>query len=168
MSSNWYALRIKPHKERSVFQHLQTQKQIEAFLPMVKVQPKNPRSAKQKPYFPGYMFVQADMEQVGANTFNWLPGTLGLVSFDGDPATVPEHLITEIRSRVAEIQTAGGLQFDGLEKGDKVKLVGGIFNGYEAIFDMRLPGKDRVQVLLSFLSKHPQPIELDAGHIEKT
>ncbi len=167
MSSNWYALRIKPHKEKSVFLHLEIQQEIEPFLPMVKVQPKNPRAAKQRPYFPGYMFVQADMEQIGANTFNWLPGTLGLVSFGGEPAIVPEHLIIELQSRLAEIEEAGGLQFEGLKKGDTVRIVGGPFEGYEAIFNMQLSGKDRVQVLLSFLSNYPQPIELDAGYIEK-
>ena len=166
MAENWYALRVKPHRESTVYQQLQSW-DIEAFLPMVRVKPKNPRAAKQKPYFPGYLFVHANLEKVGANTINWMPGTLGLVSFGGVPATVPENLIREIQQRLNQIEEAGGLVLAELEPGDRVRIVEGPFAGYEAIFDMRLPGKDRVQVLLSFLSQHPHPVEMDADDIKK-
>lgn len=163
---NWYALRVKPHKERAVLQRL-TSKGIDAYLPMVRVKPKNPRAAKEKPYFPGYMFVEVDLEDTAANTINWMPGTIGLVSFDGNPAAVPAKLITELTERLAHIEAVGGIEFDGLEAGDRVRIVEGPFAGYEAIFDMRLPGSDRVQVLLAFLSQHPQPLKLDVDDIRK-
>lgn len=166
MNESWYALRIKPHKERAVNERLQGW-DIQTYLPMVRVKPKNPRAAKHKPYFPGYLFVYADLEVVGANTMNWMPGALGLVSFGGIPATVPENLIHELQQRLSHIEAAGGLLLVDLEPGDKVRIVEGPFKGYEAIFDMSLPGKDRVQVLLSFLSQHPQPIEMDVESIKK-
>ena len=166
MDLKWYALRVKPHKERSVFQQLQFD-QIEAYFPLVRVKPKNPRAAKQKPYFPGYMFVYVDLENLGANTLNWMPGTLGLVSFDGIPASVPTNLIFELQERLAEIEAAGGLELAGLKSGDRVRIVDGPFAGYEAIFDIQLPGSDRVQVLLAFLSQHPQPLKIDADEIKK-
>lgn len=167
MAEHWYALRVKPHKEKSVNQHLQTQ-EIEVFFPTVKVKPKNPRNAKIKPYFPGYLFICTDIEAVGINAFNWMPGTLGLVAFGGEPAVVPANLIHELRTRLAEIEAAGGLTLEGLKPGDRVRIVSGPFAGYEAIFDTALPGKDRVQVLLAFLSEHPQPIKLHTEDIEKS
>jgi len=166
MNENWYALRIKPHKERAVDEQLRSW-DILTYLPMVRVKPKNPRAAKQKPYFPGYLFVRTDLDIVGANTMNWMPGTLGLVSFGGIPATVPENLIHELQQRLTQIEAAGGLILADLEPGDKVRIVEGPFAGYEAIFDMRVPGKDRVQVLLSFLSQYPQPVEIDPESIKK-
>ena len=166
MNENWYALRIKPHKERAVNQRLQHW-DIQTYLPMVHVKPKNPRAAKEKPYFPGYLFVYADLENVGANTMNWMPGAIGLVSFGGVPATVPGNLIHELQQRLSQIEAEGGLIFAELESGDRVRIVEGPFAGYEAIFDMRLPGKDRIQILLSFLSQHPQPVEIDVESIKK-
>ncbi len=166
MSEYWYVLRVKPHKERTVSERLRGW-DIETYLPLVRVKPKNPRAAKQKPFFPGYVFIHAELESVGANSMNWMPGAIGLVSFGGTPAVVPENLILEIRQRLAHIEAEGGLILVDLEQGDKVRIVEGPFAGYEAIFDMRLPGKDRVQVLLSFLSQHPQPVELDAESIKK-
>ncbi|MCO5185713.1 MAG: hypothetical protein M9928_03350 [Anaerolineae bacterium] len=166
MSIPWYTLRVKPHKERIVYRQLLTHP-VEPFLPMVRVHPKNPRAAKQRAYFPGYLFVRADLAELGPNTLNWIPGTHGLVTFGGEPAIVPQHLITELRYRVDSINAAGGLIFDRLEKGDKVRIVNGLFAGYEALFDMQLPGNDRVQVLLAFLSQYPQPVKLMAADIER-
>lgn len=166
MANHWYALRVKPHKERAVFRQLE-QEDVEVFFPQVRVKPKNPRARRRKPYFPGYMFVNVDLQSVGANTLNWMPGTMGLVSFGDIPAMVPENLIHELRRRLQEIEEAGGLLLDELQPGDRIRIVSGPFEGYEAIFDARLPGKERVQVLLAFLSSHPQPIKLDVEDIEK-
>ncbi len=166
MDMKWYALRVKTHKERAIFQRLQSE-HIEAYLPLIRVKPKNPRAAKQKPYFPGYIFVQVDLDHIGANTFNWMPGTLGLVSFGGIPASVPGNLIVELQQRLAQIEAAGVLELEALEAGDHVRIVEGPFAGYEAIFDMRIPGSDRVQVLLAFLSQHPHPLKLNADEIKK-
>jgi transcription antitermination factor NusG len=167
MSLHWYALRVKPHKEQTVHRLLVSNGDIEIFYPAVQVVPVNPRSSKERPYFPGYMFVQADLNQMGTNAFAWTPGTHGLVTFGDEPAIVPENLIFEVRHRIQQIHAAGGLVFDNLKHGDKVRIVNGPFEGYEAIFDMRLPGKDRVQVLLAFLSRYPQPVKLHVAAIEK-
>jgi transcription antitermination factor NusG len=167
MPLHWYALRVKPHKERTVHRLLLSNDEVEVFFPSVQVVPANPRSAKERPYFPGYMFICADLKQIGANTLNWTPGAHGLVTFGEEPAIVPENLIVELRHRIHEIQAAGGLVFDNLKHGDRVRIVNGPFAGYEAIFDMRLSGKDRVQVLLAFLSRFPQPVKLHVSAIEK-
>jgi transcriptional antiterminator RfaH len=166
MTSHWYVLKVKRFKERPVCERLQ-ERDIELYYPTLKVKPKNPRAAKERPYFPGYMFVRADLEELGGNAFSWVPGTRGLIRFGGEPAVVPEHLIAELKRRLAQIETEGDLILDGLKKGDRVRIVSGPFEGYEAIFDARVPGKERVQVLLAFLSSHPQPVKLDPDDIVK-
>lgn len=166
MTAHWYALRCKPRKEDTVW--LQTRDQgMEVFYPRLRVQPVNPRSRKVRPYFPGYLFVNVDVSAVGLSTFQWMPHAVGLVCFGGEPATVPDNLIFAIRSRVEEISVAGGELFDGLRQGDTVKISYGPFEGYEAIFDARLPGTERVRVLLQLLNSRRVPVELDAGYIQK-
>ena len=167
MALYWYALRSKPRKEDVVWRQVQTQG-IEVFYPRLKVTPVNPRSRKQRPYFPGYMFVQVDLEELGLSAFKWMPHTLGLVSFGDEPATVPDHLIHTIKRRVDEIDAAGGELFDGLSPGDKVTISDGPFSGYEAIFDARIPGSERVRVLLELLNSQRQvPLELDTRQISQ-
>lgn len=167
MPLHWYALRSKPRKEDVVWRQLRTQG-FEVYYPRLKVQPVNPRSRKVRPYFPGYMFVKADIEEVGLSTFQWMPHALGLVSFGEEAAVVPENLIHAIRKRVDEIAAAGGELFDGLSQGDQVMISSGPFSGYEAIFDARLPGSERVRVLLQLLNSQRQvPVELEAGQIQR-
>jgi transcription antitermination factor NusG len=44
----------------------------------------------------------------------------------------------------------------------------GPFRGFEAIFDIRLPGSERVRVLLEFLgNKRRVPLVLDSRQIER-
>lgn len=166
MATHWYALRSKPRKEEVLWRQACAQG-FEVFFPRLRVQPVNPRSKKLKPYFPGYMFVQVNIEEIGLSTFQWMPHAIGLVSFDGEPAPVPDNLIHAIRKRVEEIAAAGGEIFDGLKRGDHVKISEGPFAGYEAIFDYRLPGSERVKVLIKMLSDRHLPIELQAGQIER-
>ena len=167
MAGLWYALRSKPRKEDIVWRQV-TQSGYETFYPRIRVNPVNPRSRKVQPYFPGYLFVLADLDQVGVSTFQWMPHTLGLVSFGGEPAYVPENLIIALRKRVEEIAAAGGELFDGLQPGDPVLINSGPFSGYEGIFDARLPGSERVRVLLEFLGNQRRlTVELNASQIAK-
>jgi transcriptional antiterminator RfaH len=166
MTSHWYVLRVKPHKERSVCEQLEL-RDLDVYFPVLKVNPVNPRSARERPYFPGYLFVKADLTELGASALSWVPGVQRLVSFGGLPAKVPANLIEEIKVRLAAIEASGGLTLEKLKQGDRVRITGGLFAGYEAIFDARLPGNQRVQVLLSFLSSAPQPVKLNAVDIIK-
>ena len=166
MPLQWYALRSKPRKENVLWRQAQ-EHGFEVFYPRLRVNPVNPRSQKIKPYFPGYMFVRADVESAGLSTFQWMPHSTGLVCFGGEPSVVPENLIHAIRRRVEEIAQAGGEVFDGLKPGDVIQIGYGPFEGYEAIFDARLPGTARVRVLLQLLSERRVPLELDVSHIQQ-
>jgi transcriptional antiterminator RfaH len=167
MAQHWYALRSKPRKEDVVWRQVRD-RGIEVFYPRMRVQPVNPRARKIRPYFPGYMFVQVDLDQTGLSVFQWMPHASGLVLFGGEAALVPDNLIFAIRRRVEEIEAAGGEIFDGLKQGDMVVINYGPFEGYEAIFDARLPGSERVRVLLQLLSNQRRvPVELDAASIRR-
>jgi transcription antitermination factor NusG len=167
MSEQWYALRSKPRKEDVLWRQVLS-RNIETFYPRLRVNPVNPRSRKLRPYFPGYLFVKADLEELGRSVFQWMPHSMGLITFGGEPATVPPHLIEALRKRVEEINIAGGEVFDGLQSGDAVRISEGPFKGYEAIFDARLPGNERVRVLLELLGTQRQvPIELNASDIQR-
>ncbi len=160
----WYVLRSKARKEDAVYAQAR-QRGLEVFYPRLRVNPVNPRSRKVRPYFPGYMFVHADLDVVGLSTLQWMPHSLGLVQFGGEPATVPDSMIHAIRKRTEEIAEAGGELFLDVAPGDTVRIQEGPFAGYDAIFDARLPGTERVRVLLQFLNDRRVAVELQAGQI---
>jgi transcriptional antiterminator RfaH len=165
VSSKWYVIRTKPRRERFVHDQLSGQG-LEVFYPAVKVHPVNPRSAHERAYFPSYIFVHLDLATVGVNRLRWLPAAIGLLEFGGEPAIVPEGLVAQLKHKVSAIQAAGGMVFADLNPGDTIKITSGPFAGYDAIFDLRLKGSDRVRVLLELLRRQV-PLELDAGSIRK-
>jgi transcription antitermination factor NusG len=166
LTKYWYALHSHPNKEELLWQQLMA-REVEVFYPRIPANPVNPRARKIKPYFPGYLFINADLEQAGISVFRWMPYATGLVMFGGEPAVVPEALIYTVRQRVDEITRAGGEVLNEVKPGERVVIQDGPFAGYEAIFDVRLPGKERVRVLLQMLTRRSVPLELNAGQIQK-
>jgi transcriptional antiterminator RfaH len=166
MPASWYALHSKPRKEELLFEQLGLRK-IETFFPRIRVQTVNPRARQVRAYFPGYVFIHLDLAEAGFSTLQWLPGVTGLVSFGGEPASVPESLITALRHKVERINGLGGELFDGLKPGEAVEIQAGPFSGYEAIFDEQISGNERVRVLLKLLQKRLVPVELPAGQVRR-
>lgn len=166
MGMEWYALHVKPHKERIVYKHL-CSLNIETYFPKLDVKPQNPRAARERPFFPGYLFVRTNLVEVGSNALRWTPGVHGLVEFGGEPAIVPANLIHELKQRLLRIQASGGQPVPEFKQGDRVRVIRGPLAGYEAIFDLQLNGRQRVQVLLAFLSQPPHPVRLNADDIQK-
>jgi len=164
MATYWYVLHSKPHKEELLAEQLELRR-IETFAPHIRVQVVNPRARKVRAYFPGYLFVHVDLEQMGLSALQYVPGSAGLISFGGEPAFVPDGLIHAIRQRVQEIDSAGGELFDVLKPGETVLVHSGPFAGYDAIFDVRLPGTERVRILLKLLRNRTLPVELPAGFV---
>lgn len=162
----WYVMHSKPNKEELLFEQLCI-RNIEAYYPSIKVNPVNPRSRKRKPYFPGYLFVRVEQENITSSTLRWMPGALGLVDFGNDPAIVPDELVQAICEKVDRENNIRGNYTDTLKTGDEVTIQSGPFTGYQAIFDSRIPGRERVRVLLQLLSDRYIGVELDEIEIKR-
>ena len=165
MPARWYVLHSKPNKEELLWEQL-TLRNIEVFYPRIRVHPVNPRARQVRAYFPGYVFVHVDLEQVGLAALQWMPGATGFVSFDNQPSMVPDALIPMLKKRIEEINLSGEEIVDGLQPGDLVQIRSGPFAGYEAIFDARLAGNERVRVLLKMLQGRLTKMEISASQLE--
>jgi transcription elongation factor/antiterminator RfaH len=161
----WYVIQSKPHKENQLCSYLRSQG-LEVYYPTLHVKPANPRSSKIRPLFPRYLFVHTNLEEIGMSALRWLPHAIGIVQFDGYAAPVPDAIMFELKRRVDALQAAGGPTFDGLKPGDRVRITQGALAGYEALFDMRLSGGERVQVLLEMLGRQVR-MQLHASAIER-
>ena len=162
----WYVLRSKPNKEEALCDEVDA-RGIHVFYPLLRVKPANPRAGRIVPYFPGYLFVQAELAEVCGSAFSWMPHSQGLVAFGGEPAEVPDGLIQAIRRRTEQIEAGGGAQLAGIKRGETVVIEGGPFAGYEAIFDAQVAGKERARVLLNFLQVQTMKLELPGEQIRR-
>jgi len=164
MPTAWYALRTKPHKEQLVWHQIQVLG-FEVFFPELRTNPTNPRARRSKPYFPGYVLVSADLEVTGLNTFQYMPHAIGLVCFGGEPGVIPKDAIVSLRRHITHLSSSDiepAMQF---QRGDRVRIQEGPFEGYRAIFDHGLTGKQRVKVLLELMGERSLPVELSSLNI---
>ncbi len=103
------------------------------------------------PLFPRYLFLQPrDAAQSLAPVRSTL-GAVGLVRFGGQPATMSNALIEELRARL-DPATGMHARRTVFKPGTIVKFVEGPFSGLEGIFSKET-GEERVIVLLDMLGK---------------
>lgn len=155
----WYVVHSKPQKETWLYNQLSAL-QFEVYYPCLRVKNERTYSYKSKPYFPGYLFVNVDLTVIGASVLQWIPGSLGLVAFGGEPASIPDGLLQRIRRRLEEINNAESKMCESLKPGDEVVIQSGPFAGFDAIFCARLRDSERAQVLLKVLQEQAIRINL--------
>jgi transcription elongation factor/antiterminator RfaH len=164
LESKWYVIRSKPNMEQFLAGQLES-RQINIYLPLLNAQPKNPRCKKNKPFFPGYLFIHADEKCNSPIFFERTPGAIGLVNLGGEVAYVPETILNAIRQKVDQMNLSAKEPCSQLHKGEKVKIQSGPFAGYEAIFDSCADGNRRVRVFLSMVEKRMLEVELPAAYV---
>ncbi len=162
----WYVAKTKPRQEPQTAVVLGL-RGLETYFPLIAGQRRRRAGAELEPLFPGYLFVRLD-----ATTPDWVvarsaPGVsyfLGIDRLDSPrehlPSPVPDELVGEIRRRVESGEYAP--RRPTYRRGDRVAIVGGPFDGVEAIFDGTLSPAGRSRVLVDIVSRLvPVSVHLD-------
>ena len=66
------------------------------------------------------------------------------MQFGKTPAEVAESVIEEIRNRTFALPAV-----KEFSRGDRVRVTSGSFDGWEGMFDCRIPGKQRAKIMLN-------------------
>jgi transcription antitermination factor NusG len=130
------------------------------------VQPVNPRARKEQPFFPNYLFIHVDLEQISLSELQRIPGATGIVCFGGEPATVGDSLIRTMQVQIEDIIESSDQYANRFQSGDWVIINDGPFANFRAMFDCRLSGQDRVRVLLELLQGQKMRLELSAKQLQ--
>ena len=120
------------------------------------------QAASSCPYFPGYIFVRADLETVKRSIFDRLPNTQGLIHFGGTPGFVPDAMIVAMRKQLERnaaesLCTSQGSE--ALEQSFSLDLC-------EKLFQPDMSGAERVGMLLGMLQFSIKPAEPTAAGIK--
>ena len=157
-------MQSKPNREFFLLSQLRLN-HVETYLPVMKTKHADGHS-RSKPFFPGYLFVSVDIAERGTSCLQWIPGSKGMVMFGGQPPSVPEHFIEELRQKLKKLDVSQESKLTKVQQGNPVSIIKGPFEGYRAIFNAYLPEKDRVRLLLKSLADNSFSIELSAEDIE--
>ncbi len=146
----WYVIRTKPRKEQVALENLQRQG-YRCYYPRLK-QMQRRRGKRQsciEALFPGYLFINLDMESANTGPIRSTRGVYGLVIFGSHIRPVADEIITAIRDRANEDDVIDNKQAE-FKAGQQVRIEGGPMEGLEAVFQEK-SGKDRAILLLNIL-----------------
>jgi transcriptional antiterminator RfaH len=105
--------------------------------------------------FPGYLFAKfVYLEQHRAVEASH--GIQGIVHFGNHLATLPENIVSGLRSKVGEEEVV--TVDPSLKVGQSIEIIEGPFRGLEAVVTQLLPARERIRVLLEFLGR---PVEME-------
>lgn len=150
---HWYALYTKPRNEYLVRDWLES-RGFETFLPtLTQLSKRRPPETRERPFFARYLFTRLDLLTVALSSVNWAPGVTSIVSFDGQPAAVPDQVIEWLRDRLAYANRFPCHESLALRPNDRVRIAAGPLRGMEAIFDQHLSAQGRARVLIDLLGR---------------
>jgi len=147
---NWYAVHTKPRQESLADLNLR-RLSIETFCPLLK-RDKVIRQRRQvaiEPLFPGYLFARFDLDSQ-YRAVNYSMGVRSLVSFGSNPVVVEDAVVESIQTKLQD----GCILVRPVSfmPGDIVRIEGGPFQGFEAVFEREMNGQQRAVLLLKALS----------------
>jgi transcription antitermination factor NusG len=141
--ASWYALYTAPRHEKHVAEQIGHQG-IVCYLPLYRSlrRWKDRRKEVSMVLFPGYVFVQMPLQD--RLRVLRLSGAVRLVSFNGNPAPMPDEEIEALRDRLS---IAGGVEpHPYLSVGRQVRVRSGPLKGLEGIIQRT---KDRCRIVVS-------------------
>ena len=160
-AANWYALYTCPRHEKRVAEQME-QRRISCFLPLYRSvrRWKDRRKELELALFPGYVFVQVALkDKLRVLT---LPGAVGLVTFNGQPAALPDAEIEGLRQRLSGDRAVEPHPY--LQAGRRVRVRSGPMQGLEGIIVRR---KDRCRLVFSLdLIRRSVAVEVDEPDVE--
>lgn len=162
----WYVVQTQPRKEALAEWHLRNQR-FGVFCPRIQPPAKAGRARREalRPFFPNYLFVKLDL---GEDPWHSIGGTIGvarLVKFgtarDSMPAAVPAGLVDKFIANSGEGSELGFVS--SLASGDRVKVVGGTFDGVYGILE-KATQHERVTILLDLLARETR-LKIDRSRL---
>ncbi len=163
-SALWYVVHAKPQQELLAVAMLEEKLHLNVYLPEVKQKYRG--KMQLRPFFPGYLFVEADLAEVEYTAINSTPGVLRLVAFDNRPLPLESSIVVSLRVELERMNAEGGLPSISYQSGESVRLTEGPFKGLHAVFVEHLRPNERVVVLLRFLGQENE-VQLDLSEIER-
>lgn len=163
-SDSWYVVHCKPRRELFAASILRNQLEIFTFLPESTICLRG--KVRQVPFFPGYLFIQVDLQKVALSRINSSPGVLRLVGFGGYPQSVPDIVIETISKEMNSLNTAGSLSPHSFCPGDWVRVKKGPLQDLEMVFVGPTTPSKRVRVLLHLLGRLKE-VQIDVDALEK-
>lgn len=152
----WFAIRTKPRQEELAKLHFERQG-LDVYLPMMHVKVSHARktSVQVRPFFSGYLFLHLSPGQRLWTAIRSTVGAIGAVQFGTLYPPLPDMVIEQLKQSEDE---RGLIELDQkktylFRNGDAVRIQGGAFEGFEALF-VEMRSEHRAMLLLNWMHRN--------------
>lgn len=148
----WYVAQTQTHAEERARLNLQRQG-FRTYLPRYHRERRHARrrDVVRAPLFPGYIFVQFDIDAAPWRSINGTFGVARLICHGERPAAVPEGIVEELAARENH-EGLIPLQPRRFKKGESLRIVSGALADCLGLFEA-MADRDRVILLLDLLGR---------------
>jgi transcriptional antiterminator RfaH len=149
----WFVVHTQACKESIAQKHLAEQG-FDTYVPRFKKMRRHARRVEEilAPLFPRYIFVGFDPEVDHWRSIQSTQGVSYLLIMNNRPIIVPSAIIQGLKDNETGEGVVSIQNLALFARGDKVRVLDGVFKDYVAIFE-KMDGKERVQLLLSCLGR---------------
>ncbi|MBX2814067.1 MAG: transcription termination/antitermination protein NusG [Myxococcales bacterium] len=125
------------------------------------------RRTTRKRYFPGYMFVQMELNDNTWHLVNDTPKVTGFVGDNRKPTPLRKREVAKLTQQVTEAATVEKKPRVVYVDGETVKVAEGhSFAGFSGVIEEVKEEQQKLRVLVSIFGR-PTPIELNFDQVEK-
>lgn len=161
---HWYVIHCKTRKEKFTAEILKDHLGLIVYLPEQKTWHKG--NVRYIPLFPGYFFIQADLQEIAPSQIRNSPGVLRLLECDGVPQIVPSYLVEMVYKETTMLNEYIRTPNQMFQPGDTLQVTAGPLRGLETVFIGPTTPSKRVQVFLNFLGRLTKT-EIEVSILEK-
>lgn len=174
----WYVLKAISGQENKVKNYIETeikrlgfeQYVTQVVIPMEKViQIRNGKKVpKERPYYPGYLMIEADLMGEIPHVIKNIPGVISFLSLTkgGDPVPMRKSEVNRMLGRMDELSEFASDVEIPYVVGENVKVIDGPFKGFNGTVEKILEDKKKIEVSVLIFGRKT-PMELSYMQVEK-
>jgi len=180
MSENvkkWYVLRAIGGKEKKVKEYLESEivrLKLQDYITQVLIPTEKiyqiragKKVSKERPFFPGYVIVEAAMVGEVPHVLRNIPNVLGFLGTQsGEPTPIRKAEINRILGKVDELAASEEEINIPFVVGETVKVIDGPFNSFTGVIEEVNEEKRKLKVMVKIFGRKT-PLELSFMQVEK-
>jgi transcriptional antiterminator NusG len=176
-NKKWYVLKAVSGKEAKVKEYLEAlmrnnpslaERVGEILLPTEKyAQLRNgKRVVKEKLFLPGYVLVEAQLDNETTHTLRYIPNVLGFLGGMDKPSPVRQADINRILGTAEETAIRSEVVSVPFVLDESVKVIDGPFSGFSGVIEEVNAEKHKLKVMVKIFGRKT-PLELGFNQVEK-
>lgn len=174
----WYVLKAISGQENKVKSYIENEMKrlnmesyvTQVVIPMEKViQLRNgKKSLKEKPFYPGYLMVEANLVGEVPHIIKNIPGVISFLSLTkgGDPVPMRKSEVNRMLGKMDELSEFAVDTAIPFIVGESIKVIDGPFNGFNGTVEKVLEDKKKLEVSVVIFGRKT-PMELSYMQVEK-